>query len=259
MKKKITALCLCVALLAIAVVGASLAYFTDKDEAVNTFTAGNVDIKINETYEQNSKLLPGSTTVNNVEKVVKVQNVGSEKAFVRVHIAIPAALVDQEINAYNDMLHTNFTAVSAAPGKWSWHPTYTEGNGWTANGRANNNTYNVTINDVEYTVWVITYRTALAPNEETLEGAIFQVYLDKYVNATEKDGVVTYTKPFFTDRQGGTVDANKTMSYTVPKEGIQIKIIAEGVQSEGFENAYVALNEAFGTPGTTGYVSPFTK
>ena len=32
MKKKITALCLCVALLAVAVVGASLAYFTDNDQ-----------------------------------------------------------------------------------------------------------------------------------------------------------------------------------------------------------------------------------
>ena len=35
MKKKITALCLCVALLAVAVVGASLAYFTDTKTATN--------------------------------------------------------------------------------------------------------------------------------------------------------------------------------------------------------------------------------
>ena len=46
MKKKITALCLCVALLAIAVVGASLAYFTDTDNATNTFTVGNVKIDL---------------------------------------------------------------------------------------------------------------------------------------------------------------------------------------------------------------------
>ena len=48
MKKKITALCLCVALLAIAVVGVSLAYLTDTDKAVNTFTVGNIDIKVTE-------------------------------------------------------------------------------------------------------------------------------------------------------------------------------------------------------------------
>ena len=46
MKKKITALCLCVALLAVAVVGASLAYFTDTDKADNTFNAGSVKIKL---------------------------------------------------------------------------------------------------------------------------------------------------------------------------------------------------------------------
>ena len=46
MKKKITAIFLCVALVAIAVVGASLAYFTDKDSATNTFTVGIVKIQL---------------------------------------------------------------------------------------------------------------------------------------------------------------------------------------------------------------------
>lgn len=46
MKKKITAIFLCVALVAIAVVGASLAYFTDTDSAKNTFTVGNVKIQL---------------------------------------------------------------------------------------------------------------------------------------------------------------------------------------------------------------------
>ena len=46
MKKKITAIFLCVALAAIAVVGASLAYFTDTDKATNTFTVGNVKIDL---------------------------------------------------------------------------------------------------------------------------------------------------------------------------------------------------------------------
>ena len=45
MKKKITAICLCVALLAIAVVS-TLAYFTDNDSAKNTFTVGNVSIDL---------------------------------------------------------------------------------------------------------------------------------------------------------------------------------------------------------------------
>ena len=46
MKKKITAIFLCVALIAIAIVGASLAYFTDTKTATNTFTMGNVKIDL---------------------------------------------------------------------------------------------------------------------------------------------------------------------------------------------------------------------
>ena len=46
MKKKITVIFLCVALVAIAIVGASLAYFTDTKSATNTFTVGNVKIDL---------------------------------------------------------------------------------------------------------------------------------------------------------------------------------------------------------------------
>ena len=46
MKKKLTAIFLCVALVAIAIVGASLAYFTDTDKETNTFTVGNVKIEL---------------------------------------------------------------------------------------------------------------------------------------------------------------------------------------------------------------------
>ena len=46
MKKKLTAIFLCVALVAIAVAGESLAYFTDTKSATNTFTVGNVKIDL---------------------------------------------------------------------------------------------------------------------------------------------------------------------------------------------------------------------
>lgn len=46
MKKKLTAIALVVAMLAIAVVGGSLAYFTDTDAATNTFTVGDVKIEL---------------------------------------------------------------------------------------------------------------------------------------------------------------------------------------------------------------------
>ena len=64
MKKKITAIFLCVALVAIAVVGASLAYFTDTKSATNTFTVGNVKIDLIEsTYHRTGSDNAGDTSV----------------------------------------------------------------------------------------------------------------------------------------------------------------------------------------------------
>lgn len=48
MKKRITAIALVVCLVAVAIVGGSLAYFTDEEKATNTFTVGNVDITLTE-------------------------------------------------------------------------------------------------------------------------------------------------------------------------------------------------------------------
>ena len=64
MKKKITAIFLCVALVAIAIVGASLAYFTDTDSATNTFTVGNVKIKLIESrYHRQGSGGTGDATI----------------------------------------------------------------------------------------------------------------------------------------------------------------------------------------------------
>ena len=64
MKKKITAIFLCVALVAIAVVGASLAYFTDTKSATNTFTVGNVKIDLLESrYHREGNDNSGDTSI----------------------------------------------------------------------------------------------------------------------------------------------------------------------------------------------------
>lgn len=62
MKKKITAIFLCVALVAIAIVGASLAYFTDTDFAKNTFTVGNVKIELLESQYHRVNAGKGNAT-----------------------------------------------------------------------------------------------------------------------------------------------------------------------------------------------------
>lgn len=71
MKKKILAIVLCVAMLAIAIVGGTMAYFTDEAEQVNTFTAGKVDIYL---YEHEVEKNEDGDLVSTGEKTVKDQS-----------------------------------------------------------------------------------------------------------------------------------------------------------------------------------------
>ena len=64
MKKKLLVLGLCVALAAIAIAGASLAYFTDTKSATNTFTVGNVKIDLIESrYHRTGSGNSGDTSL----------------------------------------------------------------------------------------------------------------------------------------------------------------------------------------------------
>lgn len=67
MKKKIVSVCLVVCLLATAIIGTTLAYFTDTAEVTNTFTVGNVDITLDEAKvgEDGQALASGERTTEN--------------------------------------------------------------------------------------------------------------------------------------------------------------------------------------------------
>ena len=246
-KKKILSLCLVVCLAATAIIGGTLAYFTDTDNATNVMTMGNVEIDLEETYEQNSTLVPGL----DINKDVWVENDGTEEAYVRVHMAFPADMDDGDpsFNASKNFLHWNFVGDNYADGKWSFLPEYSTGAGYKGNGSGNWNFYTDTINGVDYNIYVATYRTALAVGGKT-ETALDKVYLDATVDGvTNDDGSVTYK-----DTKGNEI----TLTADQLKN-IQILVYAEGTQVDTFENAYDALNTAFGTPGSVGYVSPWNK
>ena len=83
MKKKLTALCLCVALLAVAVVGASLAYFTDTKSATNTFTVGNVKIELLESslHRENAGIANGTTSTSELWSDVAKEGSGNTSKY----------------------------------------------------------------------------------------------------------------------------------------------------------------------------------
>ena len=243
MKKKILVLCLVVALAVTAVVGGTLAYFTDTDNATNTFTTGKVDITLNETFSENdAKLLPGK----NIAKIVNVTN-NEEDAYVRLHIAFPADTIyygeNDGVQEYNNLVHFNQKYASLVAGEWNWTPTAAgvggEHPGYPGNG-TNYNTYTTNIGGVEYRVFVVTYMTKLAKNDTTKTDAMFNVYLDKYADTTDGE---TYTAPANVDYRTAAMSSNLN--------NYKILIVAEGCQAEGFSDPYSALNTSFGVPSST--------
>ena len=233
-KKKIISLCTVGALSVATVVGGTLAYFTDMDTADNTFSIGNVQIEIEEEFDENdAQLIPG----RDINKDVYVKNVGANDAYVRVHIAIPADMDDgnPEYNASKNFLHFNFTQDSVASGQWSWLPEYTTEIGYRGNGAGNWNFYTATIDEEAYNVYIVTYRSVLKANEKTATQALDKVYLDKTVDAVVSEDGQTIT---YEDTKGNEV----TMGID---ETFDIKVFAEAVQSEGFDNAYAAFEASY--------------
>ena len=243
MKKKIVALCLCVALAVVAIGGATLAYFTDTDEATNTFTAGGVKIALVEqqrsadhktlvSFEQNKNLMPivGSaqgeqetvdgvklpTAKNYVDKIMTIKNTGKSDAYVRIFVAVPTALQNgQTPNAPRyDVLHWNFNGDSCAEGQWTdeivvANPTEIDG--------------------VEYKIYSRTYTTALKANEATATPAYIGFYLDKTVDMNA-DGDYTV------DWGNGP----EVIDYDL-SEGVEIPVFAQAIQADGFDSAEAAF------------------
>lgn len=92
--KKILALLLCAALLVGATVAGTVAYLTDKEDVVNTFTVGNIDIKLDEAdVDGNGRtevgnayhLLPNQTYTKDPTVWVKE---GSEEAYIRLIVKV---------------------------------------------------------------------------------------------------------------------------------------------------------------------------
>lgn len=255
-KKSILMAAIAVMLVAVLVVGGTLAYFTDTDKADNVFTMG-AGVKINlvekqrnadgsalVAFEQNKTLYPivGSAqgekdkwgmpvAKNYVDKIINVQNTGDSSAYVRVYVAVPTALVSSE-GAADNILHGNFGNRFDYTGKGSynapgdsttWNPDYLK---WDYSAPE----FTTKIGDVDYTVTTYTYTEALAPN--AMPGAPCEVgyYLDSRVDYA--NGNYTFN---------GTAITGYDLS-----KGVTIPVFAIGVQADGFTSANAAFDAAFG-------------
>lgn len=223
--KKILALVLCL-VLAIGAVSGTLAYLTDRDSEVNTFTVGDVKIELDETFEQGATLMPGI----DIEKVVKVENVGKNDAWVWVTIAIPDALDDPD--ASKNVIHFNYDDASVVDGQWKWM----EAGNW-ADVPA------TTIDGKTYALYTVLYQTKLGKGSTTETSAMTKVYLDKQVDI---------------DPEGNWYKVNAGVAtpikWNTNEDGApQIYVSAYAIQADGFDTvqeAYAAYQAQWGANGT---------
>lgn len=261
MKKKLLAIGLAVAVLAVTIVGMSIAYFTDTDNKTNTFTVGNVKILLNEqerqlnddgstilgTFTQNKPLFPivGSaqggkdefglpTAANYVDKVITITNTGASDAYVRAYFAIPAALDDgyDNFNAGLNILHFNFgnkvdengNVYTTYQDEWIWKNA---NNSWKY--------FETTIDGISYNVYYADYHDVL-PAGATTERFVDGVYLDAGVDFDD-NGNMTITRNGVTT----TVDLGG-----IELDSLNCPVFAIACQAAGFDTAEEAFTAAFG-------------
>lgn len=247
-KKSILVAAIAVMLVAALVVGGTLAYFTDKDTATNTFTVGNVNITLNEKnadgtpFKQGQKLYPGSQTQNNIAKRVTItNNEGSEDAYVWYEWLIPAALDSTDSSTgTNNIIHVNSAGstwdkyrenskywpagqTEALPlaKTWDHDPEVELKNGPGPQGFAGTET----IDGVVYNKYVALYHGVLKGGEETTLG-MNQVYMDSKVDIND---------------QGQYTINGQVIDYDF-SNGVNIIVRAYAIQANGFNDVYAAYN-----------------
>lgn len=229
MKKKILAIALAVAVLAIMVSG-SLAYFTAQDKVTNTFTVGSVKIEIYENDQPTTDdtiefgtLIPIVNTddpaadESYTAKVVDVKNTGKNDAYIRTHIAIPTALVGY--------LHLDLTE-----------------SGWERQADST-----ATVDGVAYTVYAWDHTAAVTPGSftnELLQGVYLGADVDLEENAA---GDLVF---ILRDANGKKIADSGFVAHTKTANGytsatVNVLVASQAIQSAGFTGATAALNSGF--------------
>lgn len=215
MKKKFLAFATVFALAAVAVVGGTMAYFTDTKSETNQFTVGNVSVELIEQeyvdgeldeFHDDKVLMPGEQ--NAQDKIVTVKNTGDNPAYVRVKITVPAAL--------KNVIHL----VQEEETDWTeLDPTDdTEGN-----------LVYTSIFERE-----LAGKTVVDDKEEfdISDVVLSKVYLDATVN---KDTTGYY---YVVTRED---QAQEKVHIELDPADVDIEVVVEAIQSEGFDDAEEAF------------------
>ena len=223
MKKKILTLCLVVALAATAVIGGTLAYFTDTEQVDNTMVIGNVEI--------------------NIEELAYVD--GAYKSFEDDEFTLYPIEDEKGIISWNKMVYTFNTSDSKddayirtivlfecndeiPDGTVSLHYS----NDTSSSKEVVPATKKVTIDGEQYNVVVFVAADEKAIAVDKSLNSLVSVWMDKNVTSEQIDGWGTDNK-------------------------VDIKVLSQGIQAEGLDHA--AAMAALGEVNETNLVKWFDE
>lgn len=274
MKKSTLVMILCLVLAVALGVGGTLAYLTDSDGDVNVMTVGHVTITQNEQerveignpdagldeFTQNKPMNPAVSTdgssketvnvngwevkirdqvKNYVDKIVSVTNTGANDAYVRTIFAFPeAGDFDTTYNASEQWFHWNGvsdTDTTPANG-WIWGAD--EKTEWPGNNEGWDVYENVTIDGTVYDIYVVTNKNVLKKGETTAP-SLLGMYLDPRVDCDVNPvtGEKNYT---FKAADGTEYDLGDIST-------LEVLVLSQAVQADGFDSAWEAFDAAFPT------------
>ena len=212
-KKRFVAILLCVTLVALAAIGATFAYLTDTKSVNNTFTMGNVAIKLDETNVNDPtgdrvtsnayNVYPGAV----VKKDPVVHNTGKNAAYIRATVNVSNWM--NLVGAYYPDFKETFpndgykAALNLLVGEL--------GKGWSVVGVEAGDTFTIGQFDAKF---ILKYEGTLAAGADTT--AMFQ----------------TVTIP-------AGIDNANTDSFK------EVKVVAQAIQADGFdtwEDAFAAYD-----------------
>ena len=164
MRIKILVLSLVVAALAITCSNTTIAFFTDSDNSINTFTVGNV--AITNTMSQSGVCAEMQKDDECVESFT-IENIGPVDAYVRIRVLVPTSLLSDSSPTLNI----------------------------TANGEFVESINTITISEIEYNEFVSTAENLLASGEVYNTSEISFEYILDSTATVEGEGTETSANP----------------------------------------------------------------
>ena len=249
MKKKLIALCICLAMLAIALIGGTMAYFTDEKAQENVFTTGSVGITLHEAAVKEDAngdyVKDGETRVtadeHNYGKIYPAQTIVKDPT---ITVASPseatyvaAKVIVKNSTEANDLYELDDLKMDGAPSPLLNINTIIKG-GLLDRTAAYIGSYNGLTPAFGYTPSGADEVPAYTVYQEKEDAHTYVFYIFIEDAMTEDESVTLFEKmeiPADWD--------NAEMAYL---KDLSIKVEAYAVQQHGFDSCFEAITAAFG-------------